>query len=125
MSQQLIHATTGLPVEFGRTVQAQSGPFAGSWWRLDALVKRDGVWHVSVSRSHRCGRRKVVAPPDVFGLLVREILTLLRRTRNLLVHVWQTIDEGIVMGALALLPLALFEHFHMAEVIVSLMGLGE
>lgn len=107
----------GITVYLGRHyAMIEKGREKGTWWRLDELF-HDGTEHrVRASRRHAAGRVHRTFPPAAFGLIVREELTRLRLLLNRLHHLWQTIDEGVVMGTLALVPLALFEAYHGGEV---------
>lgn len=107
--------STGEFVPIGRSVQAVTGPYAGQWWRLDDVRKTETCHVVHVSRLTRIGRHRMVAPAEVFGLVVREAVTLWRHVCHLLVVVRRKVDDGLILGALALIPLALFEAFHGGE----------
>lgn len=121
-------ATTGDTVEMGRLVQAVAGPYAGSWWRLDDVRKADGVHVAHVSRKHRVGRHIMHCPAELFGLVVQEIVSLRRHALNVLCDLRRKVDDGIFLGFLALIPLALFEAFHGGEatrqLLESLFGPG-
>lgn len=108
-------ATTGDTVEIGRLVQAVTGPYAGSWWRLDDVRKTNGVHMAHVSRKHRVGRHVMHCPAELFGLVVQEVIAWYRHAMNTLCDVRRKVDDGILLGFLALIPLALFEAFHGGE----------
>lgn len=112
--------STGSTVSLPRMSQAQSGPHAGTWWRLDNIVKRDSLHHVSASRSHKIGRHKITVLPEIFGMKIRETVNVMKTLSRKILTVWQKIDEGLYMGALALVPLAYFEQYHGAEWITEL-----
>jgi hypothetical protein len=107
----------GITVCLGRHyAMVEKGREKGTWWRLDELF-HDGTEHrVRASRKHPAGRVHRTFPPAIFGLVVREEYTRVRLIINRLHHVWQKIDEGVYMGALALIPLAFFEAYHGGEV---------
>lgn len=109
--------TTGDVVPLGRSIQAVTGPYAGMWWRLDDVRRSDGdTPHVvHVSRLTRIGRHRMVASPGMFGLVIREAVTLWRHVCHLLTVTRRKVDDGLILGALALIPLALFEAFHGGE----------
>ena len=107
--------STGSTVSLPRMAQAQSGPYTGTWWRLDEIVKRDTTHHVSASRKHKIGRHKITVLPEIFGLWVRETLNVIKSIGRRVLTAWRKIDEGLYMGALALIPLAYFERYHGAE----------
>jgi hypothetical protein len=107
----------GTVVVLGRHhVRAVQGRHAGTWWRIDDLFL-DGSEHmVRASRKHTVGREHRTFPPAIFGLIVREEITRMRAFLNRLHHTRQSVDEGLIMGTLALLPLAVFEAYHGGEV---------
>lgn len=106
----------GISVTLGRHYSlVEQGPHKGTWWRLDELF-HDGTQHmVRCSRKHRAGRVRRVFAPAVFGLTVHEELTRFKHAFNLVIHARRKVDDGIILGALALIPLALFEAFHGGE----------
>jgi hypothetical protein len=108
-------ATTGGTVVIGRLIQAVAGPYAGSWWRLDDVREADGGHLVCASRPHRIGRHRITAPAEVFGLIVQEAVAWSRHVINILCDIRRKVDDGILLGFLALIPLALFEAFHGGE----------
>ncbi len=122
-------ASTGDTVVIGRLVQAVCGPYAGSWWRLDDVRKADGAHIAHASRSHRLGRHRIAVPAEMFGLVVQEIVSWVRHAVNILCDIRRKVDDGIFLGFLALIPLALFEAFHGGEatrqLLESLFGPGE
>lgn len=107
--------TDGTPVTLGHFHLMVDGPHKGTWWRIEELF-HDGSEHkVRASYRHRAGRVRRVFHPSVFGLMVQEELTRMRLVVNRLHHAWQKIDEGLIMGVLALVPLAVFEAYHGGE----------
>lgn len=108
-------ASTGMDVPLGRSVQAVKGPYAGTWWRLDDVRKANGQHLICASRTHRVGRHRITVAPDMFGLVIEEIVRFARHCLNTLHAVRVKIDDGIILGFLALIPLALFEAFHGGE----------
>lgn len=120
-----ITSITGEEIPLGRMVMAQKGPHSGSWWRLDGLTETAGRHLVTVSRLvSRLGRHRMVAPPEHFGLMVQQVVTFFRHLKNTCVRVWHKLDDGIILGALALVPLAFFEKYHLADTITALLGFG-
>lgn len=121
--------STGDSVPLGRSVQAVMGPYAGTWWRVDDVRKADGRHLVCASRAHRVGRHHIVVAPEVFGLVIQEIVAWYRHVVNILVSLRRKVDDGLILGALALIPLALFEAFHggeaTRELLVQWLGGGE
>lgn len=113
----MLHLTTstGSAVVLPRMAQAQSGPHMGTWWRLDEIVRRDNAHHVRASRKHTIGRHKITVLPEIFGLRVRETLNVIKGIARRALNFWRKIDEGLYMGALALIPLAYFERYDGAE----------
>lgn len=118
-TQLLIMATTGEHVEFGRMVEAQVGPHAGTWWRLDSLSHNGREHVVRVTRLVHGGRiRRVAAfPLHVFGLVVSEVAALWRRAIKCAV---KKSSDYAAAGVVALVPLAFFEQYHGAEWITEI-----
>lgn len=108
-------ASTGVAVVPGRMIQAITGPYAGSWWRLDDVQKADGCHVAHVSRSHRVGRHRMICPAEIFGLVVQDVVAWYRHAINVLHDVRRKVDDGLILGILALVPLAIFEAFHGGE----------
>jgi len=99
----------------GAMLHAVNGPHAGTHWRLER-VHHNGTYHVlRCSRLHRQMRVRMDLHPHVFGLSVLEITRWYRPRAQDLKACWHKIDDGLLMGALALIPLAAFEAFHGSE----------
>lgn len=118
---KLISNVTGLEINCGDILHAQIGPTAGRAWRFEGIAERpDGVHHVHVSRSGwQFGRIRREYHPGVFGCEIKIDITWLQRTKNCAHRVRAKIDDYLMAGAFALVPLALFEHFHLAEPIAA------
>lgn len=105
----------GTVVMPGTMVHAVTGPHAGTHWRLEK-VHHNGETHVlRCSRLLRSMRVRMDFHPSVFGLHMIEIKAWYKIGKADLRRFWGKIDEGVIMGALALVPLAVFEAFHGAE----------
>ena len=120
----MLHIATadGQNVQLRRTcIVAKIGPHAGRCFRIDDVVKRDGQHVVRATRKHATGRHMITVLPEVFGLIIREIEEITRRVINRVRRTWMKIDEGLYMGTLALIPLAYFEHYEMADKIVEIL----
>jgi hypothetical protein len=107
-------------------LHAVNGPHAGTHWRLE-ILHHNGTHHVlRCSALRHTMRVRMDFHPAVFGLNVIEVSQWYRITRHDLIRCWRRIDEGLYMGALALIPLAAFEAFHGGEharaLIMSLLG---
>lgn len=101
----------------GTMLHAVNGPHSGTHWRLER-VHHNGTHHVlRCSRLIRTMRVRMDHHPDVFGLhvITDEVTHAFRITADDLRRCWHKIDEGILMGALALIPLAFYEAFHGSE----------
>lgn len=115
-----IATTDGQTVRLRQTVlTAQSGPHAGQSFRIDDVIKHGRDHLVKATRKHRTGRHSIKVLADVFNLVITEIEELTRKIKNRVVRTWTKIDEGLYMGTLALIPLAYFEHYEMADKIVE------
>ena len=103
----------------GAMLCAKEGPHAGTHWRLEKIF-HNGVTHLlRVTRLHKVGRVVEHFHPSVFGLSMVEITQWWRVTRHDLAHAWHKVDEWLFAGIFALIPLAIFEHYHLAEPITS------
>lgn len=112
---QLTLAATGQVLIPGMRIQAVTGSHTGTWWRLDAVVHNGREYVVRVFR--RVGRlvQNAAFPLHVFGLTYDEMVIWWRtpgRTCRIIIH---KIDEWLMAGLFALIPLAVFESCHGAE----------
>ncbi|MFE7077128.1 hypothetical protein ACFU96_44290 [Streptomyces sp. NPDC057620] len=116
---------TGKEITAGRKLLGQSGSAAGLAWKFEGITEhRSGVHHVHVSRpGGRFGRIHREFHPSVFGCEITVEITWRRTVRNKIVRAWSKADDYFWAGVFALVPLAFFEHFHWAEVIVSALGM--
>lgn len=124
---QHIMASDGTVILPGAMLHAVHGPHAGSHWRLEGL-HHNGTHHVlRCSRLVRGSMRvRMDHHPRVFDLDVVELSAWWRISRDDVMRCWHRIDDGLIMGVLALVPLAAFEAFHGGEharaLIMSLIG---
>lgn len=121
---QLVSRTTGKTVAPGSMLRVQSGPGAGRAWRFEHVHERgDGNHRVHVTRSGgRMGRIHREFHPGVFGCEIKIDITWRRVTRNAVHHARTKIDDYLMAGVFALVPLAFFEHFHMADTLCGLLA---
>lgn len=100
----------------GTMLHATKGVHAGTHWRLEKIV-RHGAEHVlRVSRYVRkVGRVFEHLHPSIFGLDLVEVTRQIRIGGADLVRCWRKIDDGLLMGVLALVPLGVFEALHGSE----------
>lgn len=105
----------GLVIMPGAMLHAIKGPHAGTHWRLDT-IHHNGEHHVlRCSRLLRTMRVRMDFHPSVFGCQMIEIKAWYRIGRSDVRRWWEKVDEGVIMGALALIPLGFFEAFHGSE----------
>jgi hypothetical protein len=118
---KLASNVTGLEINCGEILHAQTGPTAGRAWRFEGIAERPiGAHHVHVSRSGgKLGRIHREYHPGVFGCEIKIDVTWRQRTKNRVQRMRTKIDDYLMAGAFALVPLALFEHFHLAEPIAA------
>jgi hypothetical protein len=118
---QLIMEATGEEILLGHhTVQAVQGPYRGTWWQIDDVVAGDAGYRVHASRKHPLGRHRIVVPPHVFGLIIREAQRLMLRVLAWFHGCLSELNTGLIMGVIALIPLAFFEQAHGAEAVAPL-----
>lgn len=113
--------TSGQTIQLRRThLTAQHGPHAGRTFRIDDVTKVNGKHVVVASRKHNKSIRHMIkVAPEVFGIVVTEVEEIIRTAWTKARRVWARIDDGLYMGTMALIPLAYFEHYDMAEKIVE------
>jgi hypothetical protein len=119
---------TGETVRSGTVLIAVVGPHTGRRFRFVDIHESGERVLVRHAHGHTFRNALAVLHPSVFACEIHQELTRLRRTLNLCHHTWQKVDEGLVMGALALVPLALFEAYgggeKAHELLASLLGGG-
>jgi hypothetical protein len=118
----MLHIATadGQTVRLRQTVlTAHSGDHRGHAFRIDDVTKINGRHVVKATRKHRTGRHTIKVAPEIFRLVITEIEETLRKIKTRVVTTWAKIDEGLYMGTLALIPLAYFEHYELADKIVE------
>jgi hypothetical protein len=118
----MLHIATadGQTVRLRQTVlTARSGVHKGRTFRIDDVTKLNGRHVVKASRKHPIGRHVIKVLPEIFGLVITEIEETFRKIKARVIKTWTKIDEGLYMGTLALIPLAYFEHYEMADKIVE------
>ncbi|MFE9769809.1 hypothetical protein ACFYPC_35695 [Streptomyces sp. NPDC005808] len=123
---KLVSRVTGKEIKQGRTLHGQAGAATGLAWRFERIsLHRDGVHHVHVSRpGGKLGRIHREFHPSVFGCEVTVEITWRLAVRHAATRTWSKVDDYLLAGVFALVPLAFFEHFHWAEAIVSALGLN-
>lgn len=130
MTHKIMFADTRQPVPIGASLHARNTTVAGPHpWRLEACQPDEtpgGDAHtVTVSRHHpRFGRIRRTFHPRVFGLVIEIEISWHRAARTKIHHAWHEAWFGVVLGILALIPLAFFEQFHLADNITSMFGFG-
>jgi len=115
---QLINAN-GEIVESGAKLRVAHGREIGQMWLYSHVVEHPVDGHrVHVTRRHtRLGHIHREFHPRVFGLEVKVDITWQRHVINKAHDVRCKFDDYLLAGIVALVPLALFEHYHLAEVI--------
>ena len=101
----------------GARLRVAEGPDAGQTWVYSHVVEHPVDGHrVHVTRRHsRIGHVHREFHPRVFGLRVVVDITWRRHLLNKAHHVRSKFDDYLLAGVVALLPLAIFEHYHIAE----------
>lgn len=101
----------------GTMLHAVQGPHSGTHWRLEELFHNGTEHMLRCSRFvSRIGRVVMALHPSVFGLSVmEEAEASVRHSVEWLRSAYRETREGLIMGFLALIPLAIFEGLHGAE----------
>lgn len=120
---RLINAQ-GVEVQPKTRLHVVEGRAAGQVWQYSHVVEHPVDGHrVHVTRRHpRMGHVHKEFHPSVFGLHVLVDITWKRHVVNKVHHVRSRFDDYLLAGIVALLPLALFEHYHLAERVPELFG---
>lgn len=101
----------------GTMLHAVQGPHSGTHWRLEELFHNGTEHMLRCSRFvSRIGRVVMALHPSVFGLTVsEEVEATMARYWVWLRAAFRETREGLIMGFLALVPLAIFEGMNGAE----------
>lgn len=124
---QLINPTTGQVIEPGSKIHTVHG---NDPWRYERLRKIDDTTHhVHCTRVVKGSRGRTFRGhrefhPSVFGLEIKIDVTWQRRVKCRTVHAFHKIDDYLMAGLFALVPLAIFEHYHLAGTITEFVTLG-
>lgn len=105
----------GEVVPQGAILRAVIGTHTGRYFRF-VDVHEDGQRIVVRHHgAHPFRHSLAVLHPMIFGCVLEQEIAHLRAFFNRCHHAWQRIEDGLWMGALALVPLALFEAYHGGE----------
>lgn len=124
---ELINPTTGQTIMPGTKIHTVPG---GEAWHFAKIVHHPSGEHrvhctkiVKGSKGrHFRGHREF--HPHAFGLEIKIDITWQRHVVNSGKHVFAKIDDYLWAGLFAIIPLAFFEHFHMADDITSVVTFG-
>jgi len=123
---RLMDTTTDTEIMPGTVLRPVEPPRVA--WRVESLhTTRDGVAMVHASRRSPAGRIHHVFHPHAFGLEIVVDVTITRREhlRNALTVVRSKVGDYMLAGIFALIPLAFFEYFHIADRLFRAIGMGE
>lgn len=114
----------GEEIHQGSRVVAIQGRDVGQVWNFSHVVEHPIDGHrVHVTRRHpRMGHVHREFHPAIFGLHVVVDITWRRHLVNKAHHVRAKFDDYLLAGIIALFPLAIFEHYHLAERLPELLG---
>lgn len=124
---ELINPTTGQTITPGSKIHTVHGAHA---WRYERLRKIDDrTHHVHCTRVVKGSRGRTFRGhrefhPSVFGLDVRVSVTWERKAICRTRHMISKVDDYLLAGVFAIIPLAFFEHYHMAGTITEFVTLG-
>lgn len=98
----------------------------GQRWRFSHVTHHPVHGHrVHATRAHhRLGRIPGQFSPSVFGIEVTVKIGWKRHVVNVAHVTISKLDEWLLAGVIALVPLAFFEQFHAAETITGILGFG-
>lgn len=108
----------------GARLRVVEGRDAGQVWQFSHVIEHPVDGHrVHVTRRHpRIGHVHREFHPRAFGLHVVVDITWRRHLVNKVHHVRSKFDDYLLAGVVALVPLALFEHYHLSEVVFESLG---
>lgn len=118
----------GVIIAQGSIVHVVAGPNLGRAYRFESILPygKRGTYRVRVSRKsvHAHFRSVEFLPPNALGCKVERPLTRRERMWSACCTVWAKVDDWFWAGTFALIPLAVFEHFHLATKITEVVSLG-
>lgn len=125
----VVSSASGRRVEPGCMIHIVSGPYLGQAWRYSHVREVEGAHRVHCTRRVSGKRGRVFNGhrefhPSVFGLEVKIEISWQRHALNTTRHTLGKVDDYLLAGAFALLPLAFFEHYHMASKITETLSFG-
>lgn len=114
---RLINEATEREITSLTTIRCVAGPLTGQAWRYEKIIVREGNGHrVHCTRSdRRLGRIHREFHPSVFGCRVEREITFRIHIVNLAHHARSKFDDYLLAGIIALIPLAVFEHYQGPE----------
>lgn len=124
---ELINPRTGQVIAPGSKIHTVHGSHP---WTFSHIRKIDsGTHHVHVTRTVKGTRGRTFKGhrefhPSVFGLDVRVSVTWQRHVINTTKHAAHKVDDYLMAGLFAIIPLAFFEQYHMAGTITETITLG-
>jgi len=113
-------------VQPGMRLRVVEGKESGQAWTFSHVVEHPVDGHrVHVTRRHpRMGHVHREFHPRLFGLHVVIDMTWRQSARVRVHHIRTKVDDYILAGIFALIPLAVFEQFHLSEHMFEILGLG-
>lgn len=117
----------GVIIEHGSIVHLTAGPFVGKAYRYEGvIISGHHTYRVKITRKSIAGHFRAVewCHPSMIGCEVRVPLTRCQQVGAFALACWTKIDDWFMAGLVALVPLAWFEHYHMATKITEILSLG-
>lgn len=125
----------GQTVAYSSIVHVTSGPYQGRAYRYEGVVtvsvrsrthSHGHAHRVKVTRKATQGHFRAVTmlAPETLGCKVHVPMSRCERIRLTCCNWVRKVDDYMWAGAFALIPLALFEHFHMSGKIAEVISLG-
>lgn len=125
MDMNLVNAESQI-VAYGCTVHVIMGPNVGRAYRYEGVIVYGKTHRVKCTRKAVHGHFRSVEwyHPNALGCTVYTRLTLRQHVKSSCVSIFHKIDDWLMAGLFALIPLAAFEHFHLATKITEIVSLG-
>lgn len=118
--------TEGEVLSEGCIVHVVTGASIGRAYRYEGVYAYGKTHRIKVTRKATHGQFRSVEwlHPTQVGCKVHCPRTRKQRCVDVVAHTWSKIDDWFMAGLVALIPLAMFEHFHLASKITEVISLG-
>jgi len=120
--------TSGDTVPVGAMLRAVVGPWQGRTFRFSGVHSDGQRIHVCLMTAHPFAHARMVLHPSVFRCEMQREVGRAQHVINMAWHCWQKIDEWLLAGVFALLPLSMVDPevgHHLRLLVERIIGAGE